>query len=79
MGTLTTAWCSQDGENPWLLDCYDEIGFDVWGGEPDHFTEHVKVARSQGSDVRIVEFKYDDKQIETLFAATQLNTEVKDD
>lgn len=68
---ITTAWVSQDGENPWLLNAYDEYTEDAHGGTPDFFRESVDQAMKQGDEVRIVELLVDYAAIEERFAASQ--------
>ena len=73
---ITTAWCQEDGENPWLLDAYDEWSEDAWGGTPDHFNEAVDKAQKGGADVRIVDLLVDYDAIEERFSAKTIAADV---
>lgn len=75
---ITTAWVSQDGENPWLLNAYDQFTEDAHGGTPDFFHESVSQAMKQGDEVRIVHLLVDYDAIEALFAARTIDADVVD-
>lgn len=70
---ITTAWCTDDGEAPWLLDAYDEIGEDEWAGIPDHFGQAVGKAMQGGAQVRIVNLFVDYDAIAEHFKAGSLD------
>ena len=73
---ITTAWCMEDGENPWLLDAYDEWSEDAWGGTPDHFNEAVDKAMKGGCEVRLVDLSVDYSVIEERFSAVSVDAKV---
>ena len=73
---ITTAWVSQAGETPWLLNAYDEATEDAWGGPPDFFTEAVTKARGQGDEVRIVHLFISYEAVAERFVAGMTEAEV---
>lgn len=66
---ITTAWASEDGENPWLVCAYDEYTEDAHDGTPGFFDEAVKQV---GGDVRIVDLYVDYAVIEERFASVDV-------
>jgi hypothetical protein len=70
---ITTAWCKEADEDPWLVDSYDEAGNDTWNGEPEHF---VNAIASVSGDIRIVKLVIDLADVKKLYVSETIEAAI---
>ena len=70
---ITTAWCSESGENPWLVSAYDEFTEDVWNGTPEFFNKDIEKV---SGEIRIIDLYVDYDAIEECFRSVDVSAEV---